>query len=75
MKSRLKETLDEKRDFEIEFLSLQKNYLKAKNESKANASSAADQEKIHKLVAAQRKAEEELKVLRDDKALLKRQND
>ena len=33
MKSRLKETLDEKRDFEIEYLQLQKNYIKLKNES------------------------------------------
>ena len=31
MKSRLKEALDEKRDFEVEYLQLQKNYLKVKN--------------------------------------------
>jgi uncharacterized protein (DUF3084 family) len=34
MKTRLKTTLDEKRDFEIEFLQLQKNFLKVKNENK-----------------------------------------
>ena len=35
MKDRLKEALDDKRDFEIEFLQLQKNYLRVKN-SKPN---------------------------------------
>lgn len=34
MKTRLKTALDEKRDFEIEYLQLQKNYLKAKNAAK-----------------------------------------
>ena len=34
MKSKLKEALEDKKDFEIEFLQLQKNYLKAKNENK-----------------------------------------
>ncbi len=34
MKGRLKEALEEKKDFEIEFLQLQKNYLKTKNENK-----------------------------------------
>ena len=34
MKTRLKEALDEKKDIEIEFLQLQKNFLKAKNEIK-----------------------------------------
>lgn len=74
MKGRLKEALDEKRDFEIEFLSLQKNFLKAKNEAKAQAGSSSpeDKDKIHKLIAAQSKAEEELKVLREDNAMLKR---
>ena len=31
MKARLKEALDDKRDFEIEYLQLQKNYLRTKN--------------------------------------------
>jgi len=34
MKSKLREALEDKKDFEIEFLQLQKNYLKAKNENK-----------------------------------------
>ena len=35
MKTRLKETLDEKKEFEMEYLQLQKNYLKTKNQLKA----------------------------------------
>ena len=31
MKGRLKEALDEKKEFEIELLQLQKNYLKTRN--------------------------------------------
>ena len=34
MKTRLKDTLDEKKEFEIEYLGLQKNFLKTKNENK-----------------------------------------
>ena len=34
MKSRLKEALDDKKEFEIEFLQLQKNYLKVRNQAK-----------------------------------------
>ena len=34
MKNRLKEALDEKKEFEIEFLQLQKNYLKVRNQAK-----------------------------------------
>jgi len=75
MKSRLKETLEEKRDFEIEYFSLQKNFIKAKNDSKEKPTSGVDKEQMSKLVAAQKKAEEELQVLRDDNAMLKRQND
>ena len=75
MKSRLKETLEEKREFEIEYFSLQKNFLKVKNDSKVKPTSDVDKEQMNKLVAAQKKAEEELKVLRDDNALLKQQND
>ena len=76
MKGRLKETLDEKRDFEIEYLSLQKNFVKARNAGQnAQASNPADKDKLHKLNAAQKKAEDEMQVLREDNALLKRQND
>ena len=31
MRQRLKDALDEKRDFEIEYLQLQKNYVRMKN--------------------------------------------
>lgn len=34
MKGRLKEALDEKKDFEIEFLQLQKNFVRKNNELK-----------------------------------------
>ena len=34
MKSRLKEALDDKKEFEIEFPQLQKNYLKVRNQAK-----------------------------------------
>ena len=34
MKLRLKETLDDKRDLEIEMLQVQKNYVRTKNEAK-----------------------------------------
>ena len=34
MKIRLKETLDDKRDIEIELLQLQKNYVRTKNDAK-----------------------------------------
>ena len=61
MKGRLKETLDEKRDFEIEFLQLQKNYLKTKNsekelQSNKREASRSDTDKIGKLEAAMAKA-------------------
>ena len=77
MKGRLKAALDEKRDFEIEFLQLQKNFLKAKNTEKElraqdRESSKADTDKIAKLEAAQAKSVEEAKVLKDDNEVLKR---
>ena len=61
MKNRLKEALDEKRDFEIEFLSLQKNYLKMKNALKPEQPIAAqqpegpsreDKDKMNRMIAA-----------------------
>jgi len=60
MKNRLKEALDEKRDFEIEFLSLQKNYLKLKNAPKPEPLPAAepegpsreDKDKMNRMIAA-----------------------
>ena len=42
LKDRLKQALDEKRDFEIEFLQLQKNYLKTKNENKSLKENGSD---------------------------------
>ena len=79
MKTRLKTALDEKRDFEIEFLQLQKNYLKLKNTEKQlraqeRQSSKADTDKIAQLEAAQVKSDQELKVLKEDNDVLKRQN-
>ena len=79
MKTRLKTALDEKRDFEIEFLQLQKNYLKLKNTEKElraqeRQSSKADTDKIAQLEAAQVKSDQELKVLKEDNDVLKRQN-
>ena len=78
MKNRLKEALDEKKEFEIEFLQLQKNYLKVRNQAKdiseARKNQSADSEKMYQLIAAQAKAEEELKVLQEDNQLLKKQN-
>lgn len=59
MKNRLKEALDEKRDFEIEFLSLQKNYLKMKNAPKPepiaaqpDGPSREDKDKMNRMIAA-----------------------
>ena len=77
MKTRLKTALDEKRDFEIEFLQLQKNYLKLKNTEKElraqeRQSSKADTDKIAQLEAAQVKSDQELKVLKEDNDVLKR---
>lgn len=80
MKNRLKEALDEKRDFEIEFLSLQKNYLKLKNAPKpeppaqVEGPSREDKDKMNKMIAANQKAEDELKVLKEDNDMMKRQN-
>ena len=78
MKGRLKEALDDKKEFEIEFLQLQKNYLKTRNQAKEISQSSklanADSDKMYQLIAAQSKAEEELKVLREDGTILKRQN-
>ena len=67
MKVRLKEALDEKRDFEIEYLQLQKNYIRTKNQlaeaQKQNAGGQAaapgeppskeDKDKLNKMIAAQ----------------------
>ena len=79
MKQRLKEALDDKRDFEIEYLQLQKNYLRLKNAQPANPAAPAekskeDQAKMNKLIAAQQKADEEMRVLREDNDMYKRQN-
>ena len=78
MKSRLKEALDDKKEFEIEFLQLQKNYLKVRNQAKdiseSKKTQSADSDRMYQLIAAQAKAEEELKVLREDNDVLKRQN-
>lgn len=62
MKGRLKEALDEKRDFEIEFLQLQKNYLKIKGTEKElrekdRQESKADTDKIAKLEAEKLKSD------------------
>ena len=69
MKGRLKEALDEKRDFEIEYLQLQKNYVKMKQQAQQAASGAgkaseADKERMHKLIAENSKAQDEMQVLR-----------
>ena len=55
---------------------LQKNYLKLKNAPKPQSEGASreDRDRLNKLMAANEKAEEELKVLRDDKEMMQRQN-
>ena len=51
MKGRLKDALEEKKEFEIEFLQLQKNYLKTRNQAKEISQSSklanADSEKVY----------------------------
>ena len=85
MRSRLKEALEDKRDFEIEYLQLQKNFMRLKNAKppalpspKQSAAptqpSKEEQAKLNKLIAAQQKSDEETKVLREDNEMLKRQN-
>ena len=77
MKFRLKETLDEKRDTEIELLQAQKNYVRAKNEAKKlreqvlnndapEGISQADRQRL----ATANQIEERLKVISEDKQLL-----
>ena len=44
----------------------------AKDISEARKNQSADSEKIYQLIAAQAKAEEELKVLQEDNQLLKK---
>ena len=52
MKTRLKDALDEKRDFEIEYLQLQKNYIKLKNAPPpAQERSKEDSDKLNRLIA------------------------
>lgn len=57
---------------------MQKNYLRSRNQAKEISQASklhnADSEKLYKLIAAQAKAEEELKVLRDENEMLKKQN-
>ncbi len=76
MKGRLKEALDEKRDFEIEFLQLQKNYLRLKNAPKpaqqSEGPSQEDKAKMNKLQSVNEQAEDELKVLKEDNDMMKR---
>lgn len=81
MKSRLKEALEDKNEFEIEYLQLQKNYMRLKNAkppappspaNDKNKGSLEDQAKLNKLIAAQLKSDEETKVLREDNVMLKR---
>ena len=75
MKGRLKEALDEKRDFEIEFLQLQKNFLRLKNAPKPAQSEGPSQEdkaKMNKLQSVNEQAEDELKVLKEDNDMMKR---
>ena len=79
MKVRLKEALDEKRDTEIELLQAQKNYVRAKNETKKlreqavnseapSGISKADQQKL----ANANQFEEHIKQLNEDKILLQK---
>lgn len=77
MKTRLKEALDEKTEFEIEFLQLQKNFLRVKNQAPRPQSTSeitSDRVKLNKLIAAEHKSQEELKVMKEDNEVLKRQN-
>ena len=64
MKARLKEALDDKRDFEIEYLQLQKNFLRTKNllaeaqkqqpaQPAGAEPSREDKDKLNKMIAAQ----------------------
>ena len=76
MKDRLKEALDDKRDFEIEFLQLQKNYLRVKNskpndEKPSQQNKGSDRERLNRLIAQDHKQQEELKALKEDNDLLK----
>ena len=76
MKTRLKDSLEEKKEFEIEFLQLQKNFLKIKNENKTlkeNAPSLDELERLRHEVDRLRKAQgnakddEEIRMLQQDK--------
>ena len=84
MKGKLKEALDDKKDFEMEYLQLQKNFLRVKNAAPAKVSdeqadqqkpaTAEDRKKLNQLIATQHKHDEEVNVLREDNSMLKRQN-
>ena len=83
MKGRLKDTLEEKKEFEIEFLQLQKNFLKLKAENKAFKENAPSPDELERLRAevnrlkqnqGSSKDDEEAKMLKQDKQLLQRQN-
>ena len=49
MKVRLKEALEEKKEFEIEYLSLQKNFVRLNKENKAMKESGASQDEVERL--------------------------
>jgi tryptophan synthase beta subunit len=49
MKKRLKEALDDKRDFEMEFLQLQKNFVGTRNKLKAAQESSTDPAELERL--------------------------